>query len=59
MVFEKVSDLFVQWRDSETVYGLSFPTPEEASGFYAKLSDCIRKLSALSYNGEFYLLYFS
>lgn len=54
MIFQKVSDLFVQWRDSEAVYGLSFPSGEEATGFYSVLSDCVRKISAVSLNGKLY-----
>lgn len=37
-------DLFVQWRDTELVYGLSFATEEEAADFSQVLTECIENL---------------
>lgn len=41
---QKVSDTFIQWRDSTAVYGLSFSTPEEAQKFYDTLEQTVHRL---------------
>lgn len=40
-----MSDLFVQWRDSTAIYGLSFSTAEDAAAFTTAMAACVKELT--------------
>jgi hypothetical protein len=44
LVYQRASDLFVQWRDPTTIYGLSFAAVPDAEQFTQCLDECIKKL---------------
>ena len=43
---QRVSDLFLQWRDTAKVYGLSFGSADEADAFSTALQDTVRRVAS-------------
>ena len=45
MAYEKVSSLFIHWRDATTIYGLSFAVIEDCEEFFNTMNLCVNKLN--------------